>query len=87
MQRDQMRPIFTGDSGINAKVQVFSGQKGGQLYEFTQPVENPPVCGQPVEESKKTCKKYWHVLNYDASTKRFDIINKFSDTNIKDCVF
>ena len=71
----------TGDDGIKAKVQVFSGQKGGQLYEFTQPTENPDICGVPVSDGEKTCNRYWHVLNYDASTRRFEIINRFSMDN------
>ena len=55
-------------SGIKAKVEVWSGAKGGLLKSLTQPLENPPDKCTGASAKEPTCHAYWHVFNLDATT-------------------
>ncbi|GMI28156.1 hypothetical protein TeGR_g9043, partial [Tetraparma gracilis] len=50
-------------SGIKAQIEVWSGEAGGLISSYTQPIENPEYpdsCGETPED---TCHQAWHVLD------------------------
>ena len=71
-------PDICFDSGIQSKVEVWSGEKGGLTKSIDQPLENPPsLCG---EEVTNTCGRYWHVFDFDGTTHEFSWKNDFVDS-------
>ena len=63
-------------SGINAKVEVWSGEKGGLLKALSQPLENPPSTCPGHVAPPTTCHQYWHVFNLDATTNTYTFVNQ-----------
>ena len=63
-------------SGIAAKVDVWGSKKGGLIKSVAQPRENAAATCANAPAPAKTCHKYWHVFDFDATTNAFTWTNK-----------